>query len=62
MLADTEPTETELDARRGGFGLAIPIAALIVEKHGGRVRELKQGDRAAGVLVSLPTADHAAAS
>jgi signal transduction histidine kinase len=61
ILADIEPTETELDTRRGGFGLAIPIAALIVEKHGGRVRELKQGDRPAGVLVSLPTLDNAAA-
>jgi signal transduction histidine kinase len=62
ILADSETTAAELDARRGGFGLTIPIAALIVEKHGGRVRELKQGDRFAGVLVSLPTSDNAAAS
>jgi K+-sensing histidine kinase KdpD len=61
-LADIEPTQTELDVRRGGFGLAIPIAALIVEQHAGRVRELKHGDRPGGILVSLPTSKNAAAS
>jgi K+-sensing histidine kinase KdpD len=60
--ADTESIETQIDARRGGFGLAIPIAVFIVERHGGRVRELKQAERPAGVLVTLPTSDIAVAS
>jgi signal transduction histidine kinase len=47
--------EAELNTDRGGFGLAIPIAAIIVEGHGGSVRELRHGDRSAGFLVSLPT-------
>jgi hypothetical protein len=47
-------TETELNVGRGGFGLAVPIAAVIVEGHGGRVRELRSGDRNAGIVVTLP--------
>jgi signal transduction histidine kinase len=55
-LAGVDPAETELDLRRGGFGLLLPIAAFIVNAHGGRVRELRHGERNAGVLVSLPLA------
>lgn len=55
-MSGVDATEGELNAKRGGFGLAIPIAAVIVEGHGGRVRESKQGDRSAGLLVTLPTA------
>lgn len=53
-LAGVDPAETELDLRRGGFGLLVPIAAFIVDAHGGRVRELRHGERSVGVLVSLP--------
>jgi signal transduction histidine kinase len=56
-VSGVEATEGELNSRRGGFGLAIPIAAVIVEGHGGRVRESRHGDRSAGLLVTLPTAD-----
>jgi hypothetical protein len=34
--------------------LLVPIAAFIVDAHGGRVRELRHGERSVGVLVSLP--------
>ena len=47
-------TVVELNADRGGFGLALPIAAVVVEGHGGRVRELRSGDRNAGIVVTLP--------
>jgi len=53
-LSGVQATEVELNTIRGGFGLAIPIAVVIVEGHGGRVRELRHGDRTAGLLVSLP--------
>ncbi len=55
-LASVDPAETELDLRRGGFGLLLPIAAFIVNAHGGRVRELRHGERSVGILVSLPVA------
>ena len=56
-LSGVEGTEGELNTKRGGLGLTIPIAAMIVEGHGGRVRETRHGDRSAGLLVTLPTTD-----
>lgn len=53
-LSRVKATEYELDTTRGGFGLAIPIAAAIIEGHRGRVRELRQGERHAGFVVTLP--------
>ena len=53
-LNGVEATETNLDTRRGGLGLAIPIAAAIIESHGGRIRELRNGERSHGILVTLP--------
>jgi signal transduction histidine kinase len=44
----------ELDITRGGLGLDLPIAAAIVEAHHGRVQELRDGDRYAGVVVWMP--------
>jgi signal transduction histidine kinase len=56
-VSGVEAAEGELNTRRSGFGLAIPIAAAIVEGHGGRVRESRHGDRSAGLLVTLPTVE-----
>lgn len=53
-LSGVQATDVELNLTRGGFGLAIPIAAIVVEGHGGRVRELRHGDRSAGLLLTLP--------
>jgi hypothetical protein len=53
-LSGVDATEVDPDLHRGGFGLLIPIAAFVIEQHGGRVRDLRHGDRAAGLLVSLP--------
>jgi signal transduction histidine kinase len=56
-VSGLEGAEGELNMRRGGFGLAIPIAAVIVEGHGGRVRESRHGERSTGLLVTLPIAE-----
>lgn len=56
-ISGVDATEGELNSRRGGFGLSIPIAAVIIEGHGGRVRESRHGDRSAGLLVTLPTVE-----
>jgi signal transduction histidine kinase len=47
-------TEGALDLRRGGLGLALPMAAAIVEAHGGFIAERRAGARTA-MLVWLPT-------
>jgi signal transduction histidine kinase len=53
-LLEAEMVEADLNIGRGGYGLAVPIAAAIVEGHGGVVRELSDGERSAGVVVTLP--------
>lgn len=53
-MSGVDATEVDLNTGRGGFGLSIPIAAYVIEAHGGRIRELRHGDRPAGLLVSLP--------
>jgi signal transduction histidine kinase len=55
-LSGVDATEVELNTGRGGLGLALPIAACVIERHGGRVRELRHGDRPAGIAVALPVA------
>jgi signal transduction histidine kinase len=54
QIAGGDVSEVELNQTRGGFGLTVPIAAAIVEGHGGRIRELRSGDRGAGIIVSIP--------
>lgn len=44
----------DLDITRGGLGLDLPIAAALVAAHQGRVQELRDGDRYAGVVVWMP--------
>lgn len=55
-VGEDAATEAALNQKRGGHGLLIPIAATIVTMHGGRVRELVEGDRGVGVVVTLPLA------
>ncbi len=55
-LSGVDASEAELNTGRGGLGLALPIAACIIERHGGRLRELRHGDRPAGIAVALPVA------
>lgn len=49
------------DDKRGGLGLALPIACRVIERHGGRVWSPKpQSESAAGrssVIVSLPLSE-----
>jgi signal transduction histidine kinase len=53
---DAGASERELDMMRGGMGLDLPIAATLVAAHGGRIRELRDGERPVGFLLWLPTA------
>lgn len=46
--------EGALDISRGGLGLELPIAAALIDAHGGRIRERRDGSRTAGVVVWLP--------
>lgn len=47
--------EGPLDSTRGGLGLDLPIAESLAAAHRGQLRELRDGDRLAGVIVWLPT-------
>ncbi|HYU78895.1 MAG TPA: histidine kinase dimerization/phospho-acceptor domain-containing protein [Vicinamibacterales bacterium] len=51
---DLAISEMELNVVRGGFGLAVLLAAMVVTAHWGSVRELYAGDRRIGVLLALP--------
>ncbi|HXG89897.1 MAG TPA: histidine kinase dimerization/phospho-acceptor domain-containing protein [Vicinamibacterales bacterium] len=46
---------TALDLKRGGLGLDLPIAAMLVGAHGGTVEELREDANYAGVVVWLPS-------
>jgi signal transduction histidine kinase len=46
--------ESDVNHGRGGYGLALPIALTVLSGHGGSVRELRDGDRLVGVVVTLP--------
>jgi signal transduction histidine kinase len=55
--AEPEP----FDDKRGGLGLALPIACRVIERHGGRVWSPKPEQQSAGVrsslVVSLPISE-----
>ena len=42
------------DERRGGLGLALPLARRVIEHHGGRVGSPDLGDRTRPIVVSFP--------
>jgi signal transduction histidine kinase len=48
--------EADLDLKRGGLGLTLPLAAYVIRAHGGLVTELRHGARSTGVQVWLPIA------
>jgi signal transduction histidine kinase len=45
--------QTEFNEKRGGLGLALPIAGRIIRAHGGRISELEGAGKGAA-LISLP--------
>jgi len=52
-------TEMPLDLKRGGLGLALPIADAIVDAHGGQVRERRGSGGYVAVVVWWPVAGDA---
>ena len=52
--AGSDLTEMPLDLRRGGLGLALPIADAIVDAHGGRIRERRGSGGYVAVVVWCP--------
>lgn len=58
-IATDTPRETlserAIDIGRGGLGLGLPIAQHLIATHQGDVRELRNDERYAGVVVWLPT-------
>lgn len=51
---DGDAIEGPLNTSRGGLGLELPIAAVLIEAHGGRIRERHRGSRLVGMIVWLP--------
>ena len=62
VMLTIAPTESEsasarevpLDITRGGLGLDLPIAAFIIDAHGGLVFERHETNRFAGIIVWMP--------
>ena len=46
-------TDSPLNLLRGGLGLRLPLAAAVIDVHGGRVRELQESGRLAGMVAWL---------
>lgn len=55
-LAPAALDEAPLNLLRGGLGLRLPLAVAVIEIHGGRVKELHESNRLAGMVAWLPTA------
>lgn len=52
--AKSEDDDRPLDIMRGGLGLDLPVAAFIVDSHGGQVREQRANNRLTGFSVWVP--------
>ena len=52
--AVSNPSEGPVDLSRGGLGLDLPIANVVIAAHGGQLGELREGERLAGMVVWLP--------
>jgi K+-sensing histidine kinase KdpD len=43
-----------IEILRGGLGLRLPLASIVVDAHGGQIEELQQDGRMVAMLVRLP--------
>lgn len=53
---DGPVTIVPVDILRGGLGLRLPLASIVVDAHGGRIEEVQQDGRMVAMLVWLPLA------
>jgi len=51
-VQETDAGSAAFDDKRGGLGLALPIARRVIEAHGGRLRSRADG----GITISVPLA------
>ena len=52
-----EPSEIPLDLRRGGLGLDLPMAAAILDAHGGTIGERRSREGRMAVVVWVPVSN-----
>lgn len=57
VQAAYESTRCVFDERRGGLGLALPIARRIIEYHGGRMSAPGRSEERGAAIVSLPLSE-----
>jgi signal transduction histidine kinase len=53
VQASHAAVQTEFNEKRGGLGLALPIAGRVIRAHGGRISELEGAGKGAA-LISMP--------
>jgi signal transduction histidine kinase len=53
VQAAYEAVQSEFNEKRGGLGLALPIAGRVIRAHGGRISELEGAGKGAA-LISMP--------
>lgn len=54
QLPEGELSSTPVNILRGGLGLRLPLAAIVIDAHGGAIEEVQQNGRMMAMVVWLP--------
>jgi len=57
VQAAYEATPSVFDERRGGMGLALPLARRVIERHGGRIWAPGQTEERGAAVISIPLSE-----
>jgi signal transduction histidine kinase len=57
VQAAYEATPSVFDEKRGGMGLALPLARRVIERHGGRIWAPQDAEERSAALVSIPLSE-----